>query len=278
MTTAQKVIKYIATAFAVFLIITIISLILSGSYALLSAFGLIHTNKNIITDDLKVISSEVNEVSTLKIDLACTNLDIKTGNSFKVETNNSKITFEEKDGSVKIKEENRNWLNNNNSESNLIIYIPEDMIDIDETKIETGAGKINIENLNTQSLYLELGAGDVYLENVIATGDTKIDGGVGKTELKSCEINNLKANLGMGEFVFNGKLIGKSEIDSGVGAINIKLMEKKENYTIEVDKGLGNVTLDGQKLEIDRVYGTGKNYLDIDGGIGSIKIDFDSVK
>ena len=131
MTTAQKVIKYIATAFAVFLIITIISLILSGSYALLSAFGLIHTNKNIITDDLKVISSEVNEVSTLKIDLACTNLDIKTGNSFKVETNNSKITFEEKDGSVKIKEENRNWLNNNNSESNLIIYIPEDMIDID---------------------------------------------------------------------------------------------------------------------------------------------------
>ena len=274
MTTAQKVIKYIATAFAVFLMITIISLILSGSYALLSAFGLIHTNKNIITDDLKVISSEVNEVSTLKIDLACTNLDIKTGNSFKVETNNSKITFEEKDGSVKIKEENRNWLNNNNSESNLIIYIPEDMIDIDETKIETGAGKINIENLNTQSLYLELGAGDVYLENVIATGDTKIDGGVGKTELKSCEINNLKANLGMGEFVFNGKLIGKSEIDSGVGAINIKLMEKKENYTIEVDKGLGNVTLDGQKLEIDRVYGTGKNYLDIDGGIGSIKIDF----
>lgn len=274
MTTAQKVIKYIATAFAVFLIITIISLILSGSYALLSAFGLIHTNKNIITDDLKVISSEVNEVSTLKIDLACTNLDIKKGNSFKVETNNSKITFEEKDGSVKIKEENRNWLNNNNSESNLIIYIPEDMIDIDETKIETGAGKINIENLNTQSLYLELGAGDVYLENVIATGDTKIDGGVGKTELKSCEINNLKANLGMGEFVFNGKLIGKSEIDSGVGAINIKLMEKKENYTIEVDKGLGNVTLNGQKLEIDRVYGTGKNYLDIDGGIGSIKIDF----
>lgn len=261
MTTAQKVIKYIATAFAVFLIITIISLILSGSYALLSAFGLIKTNKNIITDDLKVLSSEVKEVSTLKIDLACTNLDIKTGDKFKVETNNSKITFEEKDGSVKIKEENRNWLNNNNSESNLIIYIPEDMIDIDETKIETGAGKINIENLNSQGLYLELGAGDVYIENVIATGETKIDGGVGKTELKSCEINNLKANLGMGEFIFNGKLTGKSEIDSGVGAINIDLMNNRKNYTIDVRKGLGDVTLNGQKLEMDRVYGTGENYL-----------------
>ena len=274
MTTAQKVIKYFATAFAVFLIVTIISAILSGGYALLSAFGLIHTNKNIIAEDLKVISSEIKEISTLQIDLAFTNLDIKTGDIFKVETNNSKITIKDDNGSVRIKEENRNWLNNNNKASNLIIYIPEDMIFIDETKIETGAGKINIEKLNTQSLYLKLGAGDVYIENVIVAEETKIDGGVGKTELKACEINNLKANLGIGEFIFNGKLTGNSDIDSGIGAINIDLMDNKKNYTIDVSKGLGNVTLDGQKIEMDRVFGTGENYLDIDGGIGEIKIDF----
>lgn len=276
MTTAQKVIKYLATAFAVFLIITIISAILSGGYALLSALGLIHTNKDIVTENLKVISKEVKEVTTLKIDLAYTNLNIKTGDDFKVETNNSKITFEENNGSVKIKEENRNWLKNDTISSDLIICIPEDMIAIDETKIQTGAEKINIEKLNTQSLYLELGAGDVYIENVIATGETKIDGGVGKTELKSCEINNLKASLGMGEFTFSGKLTGKSEIDSGVGAINIDSIDNKNNYKIDVSKGLGNFTLDGQKLETDRVYGIGENYLDIDGGIGEIKIDFEN--
>ena len=273
MTTAQKVIKYIAAVFAVYLIITIISAILNGGYALLNTFGLIHKKENMATEDLKVISSEIKEVSTLQIDLAFTNLYIKIGNDFKVETNNSKITFTNDNGNVKIKEENLNWLNDNN-ESNLIIYIPEDMIAIDETEIETGAGKINIEKLNTQSLYLELGAGDVHIENVVATVETKVDGGVGKTELKSCEINNLKANLGMGEFVFSGKLTGKSEIDSGVGAIRIKLMDDKKNYTINVSKGLGNAILDGQKLETDRVYGTGENYLDIDGGVGKIKIDF----
>ena len=96
----------------------------------------------------------------------------------------------------------------------------------------------------------------------------------GKTELDSCEINNLKANLGIGEFVFSGKLTGKNEIDSGVGAIDIDLMDNKGNYKINVSKGLGNVTLDGQKLEMDRVYGTGENYLDVDGGIGEIKIEF----
>ena len=41
-------------------------------------------------------------------------LDIKTGDDFKVETNNSNITFEENNGSVKIKGENRNWLKNDN--------------------------------------------------------------------------------------------------------------------------------------------------------------------
>ena len=273
MTTAQKVIKYIALGFAAFLIVTIISAILSGGYALLRAFELIHVDKNIVTEELKVISSEVKEISTLKIDLSCTNLDVKIGDNFKVETNNSKITFTNDNGSVKIKEENRNWLNNN-KESNLIIYIPRDMIAIDETKIETGAGKINIEKLNTQSLYLELGAGDVYIKNLTVTKEAKIDGGLGRTELKSCEINNLKANLGMGDFVFNGKLTGKNEIDSGVGAIDIDLMDNKGNYKINVSKGLGNVTLDGQKLEMDRVYGTGENYLAVDGGIGEIKIEF----
>ena len=273
MTTAQKVIKYIALGFAAFLIVTIISAILSGGYALLRAFGLIHVDKNIVTEELKVISSEVKEISTLKIDLSCTNLDVKIGDNFKVETNNSKITFTNDNGSVKIKEENRNWLNNN-KESNLIIYIPRDMIAIDETKIETGAGKINIEKLNTQSLYLELGAGDVYIKNLTVTKEAKIDGGLGRTELKSCEINKLKAKLGMGDFVFNGKLTGKNEIDSGVGAIDIDLMDNKGNYKINVSKGLGNVTLDGQKLEMDRVYGTGENYLDVDGGIGEIKIEF----
>ena len=274
MTTAQKIIKYIALGFAAFLIVTIVSAILSGSYALLSAFGLIHPDKNIVTSDFKIISNEVKEISALKVELAFTNLEIRTGDSFKVETNNSKITFINNNDSIKIKEENHNWLRNNNYTSDLIIYIPEDMMALDETKIETGAGKINIEKLNTQSLYLELGAGDVYIENLSVAKETKIDGGVGKTEIKSCEMHNLKANLGMGEFVFNGKLTGKNEIDSGVGAINIYLIDNKENYTIEVSKGLGNVTLDGQKLEMDRVYGTGENYLDIDGGIGEIEIDF----
>ena len=147
MTTAQKVIKYIATAFAIFLIVTIISAILTGIFGLLSAFGLVHSEKNIVTDEVKVISSEVTDISTLKLELAFTNLEIKTGESFRVETNNSKISFTDNNGSIKIKEENHNWLMNHNYTSDLIIYIPENIMNFDEVKIETGAGKINIQRV-----------------------------------------------------------------------------------------------------------------------------------
>ena len=58
------------------------------------------------------------------------------------------------------------------------------MIDIDETKIETGAGKINIEKLNTQSIYLELGAGDVHIENLSVTKEANIDGVARKNRIK----------------------------------------------------------------------------------------------
>ena len=254
MTTAQKIIKYMATAFALFLVVTIISAVLSAGYGILNLIGLIHTKDNIITEDFKVISNDVKEVSTLKIDLACTNLDIKVGDNFKVETNNSKIVFEENNGNAQIKEKNKNWLNNNNNNSsNLIVYIPETI----------------------QKLYLELGAGDVHIENIVVTQQIEINGGVGKTDLKSCKINNLQANLGMGEFSFNGELTGKNTINSGVGDVNINLINNKEDYTIDVSKGIGTVMLDGENVEEDRKYGNGENYLDIDGGIGDININFE---
>ena len=59
MTMAQKIIKYIATAFALFLIVTIISAIVSIGYEILSSIGLIHTKDKNITADFKVISKRI---------------------------------------------------------------------------------------------------------------------------------------------------------------------------------------------------------------------------
>ena len=48
----------------------------------------------------------------------------------------------------------------------------------------------------------------------------------------------------------------------------------KDDYCIILDKGLGNATINGKNMSGDTTYGTGENKLDIDGGLGSIQIDF----
>lgn len=276
MTSAQKIIKYVAMAFAIFLIVNIFSAILIGLYTLGNAFGLVNSNENTIMEDLKTISSEIYEISTLKIDLGYTNLHIKTGEEFKVETNNPKISFSENNGSVVIKEEKNNWLSNgNNQESCLIIYIPEDMLDLDEIKLEAGAGEVTIDTLKTQGLYFNLGAGKVNIENITVTQEAEIDGGAGKIEIKSGKINNLDLDMGVGETILQAEITGKSDIDAGIGNLDINLYGEKENYKIDADKGIGSIKINNREVTGDsQVFGYGENYIKIDGGIGNITINF----
>ncbi len=277
MTSVQKIIKYVAMAFAIFLVVNIISAIIIGLYTVVNVLGLVNSTKNTITEDLKVISDEITEISTLKIDLEFTNLHIKTGEKFKVETNNSNISYKKNNGSVVIKEENHNWLSNtNNGDSNLIIYIPEDMIALDEVKIDGGAGIVNIDSLKTRKLYLEVGAGKVHIENIIATQGAKIDGGAGKIEIQSGKINNLDLDMGVGTTIIQAEIIGKSNIDAGVGKLDIKIYGEKEDYKIDIDKGLGSIRINNKEVTGNSLsYGYGENYIKIDGGVGNITIDFE---
>lgn len=274
MTSAQKIIKNLATAFALFLAFAIISGIVTGIYTIIGALGLDNKKEYVVLESMKEISNEIEEVTSLEINLSYTNLKIKTGEKFRVETNNEKITLTNNNGNVKIKDEGEYILNEENTESNLIVYIPENTEILNEVIIKNGAGKIQIDKLKTEKLHLKMDAGEVNIENLVVTKEIDIDGGVGKTELKHCQLNKLKADLGVGAFNFSGTLTEKSKINSGVGAIDVELEGKKEDYTIKVSKGFGNIQLDGQSIETDKAYGTGDNYLDINGGVGEIKIDF----
>ena len=56
MTTAQKIIKYCAVAFAIFLIITIISAVLFACCGLLNAIGIINSKEDTLLDNMITIS------------------------------------------------------------------------------------------------------------------------------------------------------------------------------------------------------------------------------
>ena len=273
MTSIQKVIKYFAIAFAILLIINIIFCILWLIGSLKGVLGLT-SNDNNIMENMEVIGSEKTAVNKLKIELGSTSLEIKRGEEFKVETNNSNVKYKNNNGIIKIEEVNNFWnYNVDNNDSNVIIYVPENMNALQEVYIESTGGLININNLQINKFDLEQGAGKVLIENLIVIEKADIEGGTGKMDILSSSFNNLDLNLGVGEFNLNAILTGNNEIESGVDSVNINLINGLENYKIRAEKGLGSIKINNENISNNEVYGNGNTNINIEGGIGNININ-----
>ena len=268
MTSSQKIIKYFAIAFAFALIFGILSCIMFGLSQVSTYFN---DNKEDIIEELKDMNIDTNGVSVLDIDIKYANLIIKVGDKLSAETNNKYITTSQKGNKLIINEKKHSWFNNDKSD--LIVYIPEDLI-FDGVSIDAGAGKIEIDSLNTKILEFDLGAGKTDINNLVVLGSAEIDGGAGEITISNANINNLDLDTGVGKFTLISELIGKNEIDVGVGELNITLLGIKENYRIIAEKGIGSIKLDNKDMKSNQFYGTGQNSIDISGGVGSIDIKF----
>lgn len=261
----QKVIKYLAIVFAVFIIFSIFSGIMMGINGLSTIF-----DDNEITLE-KLNNLNINDnVKKMAIELNSTNLIIKNAEEFKVETNNEKLKYKQNNETLFIEDKTK-WYDSNNN-YNLIIYLPSSF-NLNSTRIENGAGKIDIDELNTNYLYLDLGAGKVEINRLTVTKDAEINGGAGEIIIDNSNINDLDLEMGVGKLTLTSILTGENEINAGVGEINLNLIGSLEDYKINLDKGIGNANLNNEKMKDDIYYGTGLNEIEINGGVGNININ-----
>lgn len=272
MSAAQKIIKYLAVAFALFLTFSIISGI---GYAFISIGNLFDSNKKSVTEKLEMIEiKEEDTISSMEIDVGATNITVKSGEVFQVQTNSKDIQVKQDNHKLSIQEKENSWFSNGETED-LIVSIPTEFI-FQAVSIEAGAGRLEIEELSANNLNLELGAGKVTIDKLNVFDQTDIDSGAGEVEIRDGELNNLDLNMGVGKFTLNTKLSGNSIIDHGVGSFTLNLIGNKTDYQIHVNKGLGSVSLDGDEVLDNQTTGTGSNRLEIDGGVGKIDIHFTS--
>lgn len=272
MSIGQKVIKYLAIAFAIALIVGIITTIVRvvSSIPLTLKIGKNNSDSNNVIETSSDFESE--NIAFLDIDIAYSNLTIRKGEYLKVESSDKDIQCKQDEQKIIIKERNSNWFNNTKKEE-LIVYVPENL-QFDKVNINTGVGKVNIEILNTKVLKMDLGAGETSIQNINITESAKIDTGAGKVNIKEAKINDLRCDLGIGATEISAKLLGNTRIGTGVGSLKLDVLGKKEEYETKVNKGLGNVTIDEEKISDNEVVGNGENKIDIDGGVGEIKINF----
>lgn len=270
MNETQKVIKYLAIGFAIFLIISI----LSGITMLFLTFANLFDDRD--DDDREYSSNTKTEItdfiSNLDIDLRTTSTTIQEGDQFKIETNNSRIITKSENGKLTIRERKGSLLKRNQNH-HLTIYLPRNTT-YDEVSIDSGAGRIDIEKLSTRELSLDLGAGEVEIRELEVLEEAEIDGGAGKFSIKKGTIHNLDLDMGVGKLELIASITGNSKIEAGVGEANINLLGSENDYKIKVNKGIGNATIDGREVSDNTYYGNGANYLLVDGGVGKINITF----
>lgn len=258
---SQRIIKYLAMAFAIFLVICILSSIV---YAFAFVGSIFTDEKN---DSMKKYS--INEViNDLEIEVGGCNLVIKRGLLFTIETNNKYIKYEIDDRELHIEEENH-FINDTNNK--LIVTIP---YHLGSLSIETGAGKVEIADLEVNDLDLDLGAGKTNVNDTLVLNNCDIDGGAGELSIKDSDITNMDLDMGVGKVTLNSKLAGSSQINAGIGEVNLELIGSKNDYSINVSKGIGNVRIDTENISNDTVFGNGENKIRISGGIGNINVSF----
>jgi len=274
MTGIQKVIKYIAIALAIFIIINICGGILFGLSIVAGIFQIRNESDSMLIDEVqeKVQIEKITQMSNLDIDIKYSKLNIKTGDTFKVESNNTHISCKENGNDIEIKEKG-NMLFSLNKESILTIYVPANVV-FNNINIETGAGRVDIESLKAEILELEIGAGAVEIEELNIKEKAKIEGGAGSILINSGTINNLKLNTGVGKTEINAEILGNSKINAGIGKLDINLIGEQEDYLINTENGIGVININGDKVGNNTKFGNGKNVLKVNGGIGAIDIRF----
>ena len=234
-----KVVKGLATALAAVLSVAIIAGALYGGAELLHAIGLIKgepvETRVAYEKEVSIIEANLSEkVANLEIDLGAGSLELKEGEKLKVTTDISGMTVEEKDGTLRLKEESKWHLFSWQSGRNVTVEVPKGY-KFENVKIDAGAGKIAIEQ-------------------ILATNELKMDLGAGEVSIREADA-------------------AKIDIDCGVGKVGIGLAEERGAYAFELKKGVGTIWLDGAKvMEDDMKMEWGEKKVKIDGGVGEIEI------
>ena len=91
----------------------------------------------------------------------------------------------------------------------------------------------------------------------------------------SSSIDGLEFDIGVGNVDISAALTGKSDIDCGVGKLDLTLSGAKTDYSVKADKGLGSFTVDGSSVSDGETVGSGANEVRISSGVGAVTVKFE---
>lgn len=228
------------------------------------------SKQNAVLNEIKTYEI-TSEIHSLDVQINAADFKIENGDEFLVESNLKYLSVSEKNGVLTIEDKAKS--NSNYFDSILTLYVPNGT-EFDDVDIETGAAKMTVDTLSANSMELKLGAGDVRFESLNAYSEVDIEGGAGQITIVSGTLNDLTIEMGMGELNLTAAVFGDSDLKFGMGESNLTLIGTKDDYKVNIEKGIGSITVDGETVTDYGSSGNGQNYIEIEGGIGAINLNF----
>ena len=227
-------------------------------------------NENVVLDDSQTYEI-TSDIHSLDIQINAADFKIEHGDGFSVESNLKYLSVFEKDGVLTIIDEAKS--NSNYSNPVLTLYVPNGIV-FDDVDITTGAAKLTADSLSTSSLELNLGVGDVRFESLHVSSAADIKGGTGQITIASGTLNDLSLEMGVGELNLTAAVLGDSNLEFGVGESDLTLIGGKDDYEVDIKKGIGSISVDGKDVSDFASSGNGRSYIHIEGGVGAVHIVF----
>ncbi len=234
--------------------------------------------QEIVFDEAKTYEV-TSEIHSLNIRINAADFKIEYGEEFSVVSNLKNLEVAEKGGCLTVvdKSPSRRFRDGSYEDATLTIYVPTQTV-FETVRLFTGAGRFHVDTLTAEILDLQFGAGDVYIGTLVATRSADIGGGAGLITVSDGALNDLDLKMGIGELDLTSVFSGECSLEMGVGESNITLIGSKEDYELEIEKGLGAITIDGMNVSDFRNSGNGATEVEINGGVGSINVNFETPK
>lgn len=228
------------------------------------------------------VSFEGETIDSLEMRIGACEVAIVEGTAFSLEYEDlvrKELAYSVKNGQLSIEYSPGNkWFAGLRLKNpKIVVTIPKGRV-LEKAAMNFGAAEIDLESLETKSLSLVIGAGEMNVNRMTATEHVDIQVGAGSLEMKRAELSDAKLECGVGEISIEGVLTGTCRAKCGVGEISVRLSEKtQEDYAGNLKCGLGSVKFGDIKISGSgsRTYGSdGENTFDIECGVGEVEVSF----
>jgi len=154
----------------------------------------------------------------------------------------------EENGIIYLMTENEGKILNS---SEIVFYLPDDQ-SFERVQIDVGAGKVELDSLESKEMVIRLGAGEINAKEINSNlFEAKI--GAGRLKVKKLKTDDAQVDVAAGNLEIKGSIDRNLCADCASGNIYMKLDNDETDFDYEVKCAGGNI-----QLGSNRITGTAK--------------------